>query len=104
MSTVKKGLGELLVRESLVNVTQLEEARKEQKNTGGRLASALVKLGYLDDKAMSEFLGKQYGFPDINLDDFEIDQEAIKSIPPEICHKHHVIPVSRRIRKRRKRA
>ena len=95
MSTVKKGLGELLVRENLVNISQLEEARKEQKSAGGRLSSALVRLGYVNDKKMAEFMGQQYGVPDIDLEQFEIDEEAIKVVPREICQKHLVIPVSK---------
>jgi len=95
MAAVKKGLGEILVRDKVISHSQLEEARKEQKAGGGRLSSALVKLGYLNDKAMAEFLGKQFSVPDIDLDSFEIDQEALKSISMEICQKHCVIPVSK---------
>lgn len=92
---VKKALGELLVRESVVNITQLEDARKEQKNAGGRLSSALVRLGYVNDKQMSDFLAKQYEVASLDLEQFEIDEDAIKSVPKEVCEKHLVIPVSR---------
>jgi type IV pilus assembly protein PilB len=95
MSAVKKGLGEILVRENLVNINQIEEARKEQKTTGGRLSSALVKLGYVNDKKMAEFLGAQYNVPAIDLEQFEIDADAVKTITQEVCHKHCVIPVSK---------
>jgi hypothetical protein len=40
----RKGIGELLVRENLIDINQLERARQEQKQTGGRLTSALVQL------------------------------------------------------------
>ena len=95
MSAVKKGLGELLVKENLVNLNQLDEARKEQKNSGGRLSSALIRLGIVNDKEMAAFLGKQYSVPTIDLDQFEVDPEALKAIPSEVCEKHAVIPVSK---------
>jgi len=95
MSAVKKGLGELLVRENVVNIHQIEEARKEQKASGGRLGSALVKLGFVNDKKMAEFLGKQFNVPDIDLDQFEPDPDALKALPMEVCQKHCVIPVSK---------
>jgi type IV pilus assembly protein PilB len=95
MSAVKKPLGELLVKENLVNVQQLEEARKEQKANGGRLGSALVRLGHVRDKEMAEFLGRQYEMATVDLDQFEIDEDALKAIPRDICEKHMVIPVSR---------
>ncbi|MES2854279.1 MAG: type IV-A pilus assembly ATPase PilB [Bdellovibrionota bacterium] len=93
--SAKKPLGELLVRENLVNVGQLEEARKEQRNSGGRLSSALVKLGHIKDKEMAEFLGRQYTLPTVDLDQFDIDEEAIKMVTREVCEKHMVIPVSK---------
>lgn len=95
MSAVKKGLGELLVKGKLVTMQQIEEARREQKHSGGRLSSVLVKLGYVDDAAMAEFLGQQYGLPSIDLDHFEIDSEALKAVTQKICQKHIVIPVSK---------
>ena len=91
----KKGLGELLVKENLVPVAQLDEARKEMKNSGGRLSSALIKMGFINDKKLAEFLAKQYSLPCIDLDQFEIDEEAVKSVPGDVCEKHMVIPVSK---------
>lgn len=91
----RKNLGELLIREKLIDLNQLEEAKKEQKNHGGRLASTLVRLGFIKDSQLSEFLAEQYGVPPIDLENFEIDAEALKSLPKEICEKHCVIPVSR---------
>ena len=90
-----KNLGELLVRESLINMQQLDEARREQKNYGGRLGSALVKLGHIDERKLAEFMGQQYQVPSIDLNSFEIDPEAIKAVTREVCLKYCVIPVSK---------
>ena len=95
MSAAKKGIGELLVKENVVSVSQLDEARKEQKSTGGRLSSALVRLGHVNDKELADFLSHQYSVSAIDLDQFEIDEEAIKAIPIDVCQKHMVIPVSK---------
>ena len=89
-----KGIGELLVLESLINIHQLEDAKKMQKKDGGRLGSALVKLGYIDEKKLSEFMSQQYGVPSIDLSSFQIDPKAIKLIPKDMCEKHNIIPVS----------
>jgi type IV pilus assembly protein PilB len=94
MST-KKGIGELLVQQNLLTAAQLEEAKREQKSFGGRLSTALLRKGFINDKKFAEFLGQQFGVPHVDLDAFEIDDEAIKSVPAETCEKHLVIPVSR---------
>lgn len=90
-----KGLGELLVKENLIGIDELEKAKKEQKGNGGRLSSALVKLGYIDDKQLADFLARQYNIPAVDLDAFQIDPEVIKMVPKKICEKYKVIPVSR---------
>lgn len=94
MSAARKGLGEILVKESLIDYDQLEQARKEQKASGGRLTSALVRLGYVAEKDLAEFLGRQFDVPTIDLNSFEIDPEALKMISGQVCEKHHVIPVT----------
>jgi len=90
-----KGIGELLVRERLISIDQLEQAKREQKNQGGRLGSALVKLGYVSEGKLTDFLSEQYQVPAIDLNTFEIDPEAIKAVSREICEKHNVIPISK---------
>jgi type IV pilus assembly protein PilB len=91
----KKAVGELLLKENMIDLAQLEQARREQKSNGGRLTSALVRLGYIKETQLSEFIGKQYGLPTIDLYNFEVDPEAIKLIPRQVCVKHVVLPISR---------
>src|ERR1041384_5822116 len=88
-------LGELLVRENIISVKQLQAAQEEQKRSGGRLGSSLVKLGLIGEGDLLNFLSKQYHVPSINLDDFQIDAEIIKLINEDVAQKHQVIPVHR---------
>lgn len=95
MSAAKKTLGELLVRESVIDFEQLEQARRDQKTNGGRLTTSLLRLGLVKEADLADFLGKQFNLPTIDLNNFEIDPEVIKLISRQICEKHCVIPVSR---------
>jgi type IV pilus assembly protein PilB len=95
MAAAKKSLGELLISNNLLVLEQLEQARRDQRTNGGRLTTALVRLGFLQDAQLVEFMGKQYGLPTIDLHNFEVDPEAIKAMNKAICDKHMVIPVSR---------
>jgi len=94
MSAAKK-IGELLVQENKINVAQLEKAKAEQRNHGGRLGVALVKLGYIKEAEFADFMGKQYNVAPIDLAAFEIDPEVVKLVPKEVCEKHLVFPVSK---------
>jgi type IV pilus assembly protein PilB len=88
-------LGELLVRENLISLTQLQKAQDEAKRTGQRIGATLVRTGALEEGKLTDFLSKQYGIPSINLRDFEIDQELLKLVPRDACEKHLLIPVNR---------
>jgi type IV pilus assembly protein PilB len=88
-------LGDLLVREKIISSDQLEKALKNQKETGGRLGSILVKLGYLTDEDVTNFLSRQYGVPAINLNYFEIDPAVVKLVPQETAKRYQILPLSR---------
>ena len=88
-------LGELLVRENLISLQQLQAAQEEQRSTGGRLGYNLTKLGYIEETELTQFLSKQYGVPAINLSEFDIDAEVIRLVPKEVAQKHQVVPVNR---------
>jgi len=88
-------LGDLLVREKVITPEQLETALKSQKSDGGRLGSVLVKLGFLSDEDVTNFLSRQYGVPAINLNYFEIDPAVVKLVPQETARRYQILPLSR---------
>ncbi len=88
-------LGDLLVKEKVITPEQLEQALKAQKESNGRLGSVLVKLGFLSDEDVTNFLSRQYGVPAINLSYFEIDPSVIKLIPQETARRYQILPLSR---------
>ncbi len=88
-------LGELLVRENLISLAQLQKAQDEQRKSGNRLGYSLTKLGIINEEDLTSFLARQYGVPAINLSEFEISPEVIQLIPPELAKRHQLIPVNR---------
>ena len=88
-------LGDLLVKEKVITPEQLSQASKVQKETNCRLGSALVKLGFLSDEDVTNFLSRQYGVPAINLSYFEIDPAVVKLIPFETAKRYQILPLSR---------
>ena len=88
-------LGELLVREKLISLSQLRQAQDEQSRSGQNLNAALAKLGFISDQDITNFLSQQYRVPTIQLDEYEIDADILKLVQREQCERHKVIPVSR---------
>jgi type IV pilus assembly protein PilB len=88
-------LGELLVREKLISLAQLRQAQEEQQKSGQPLGSALAKLGYVSDTAITSFLSQLYRVPTITLEETEIEPDIIKLVSKDQALKHKVLPVSR---------
>jgi type IV pilus assembly protein PilB len=88
-------IGELLLKERRITPEQLQEGLAYHKAHGGKLGSALVKLGFVKGEDITALLSRQYGVPSIDLPQFEIDAAVIKMIPVETAQKYQVIPVSR---------
>ncbi len=95
MSIKNKRLGEMLVSAGQISEAQLRQALQEQKMSGGRLGSTLVKLGYISEDDLINFLCVQFGVPAVNLRDFKIDEQVVTLIPNDLIDKYMIIPINR---------
>lgn len=89
----RKRLGELLVEAGFIRTEQLNHALKEQKINNEKLGKTLMRLGYITEDTLIEFLSKQHGTPSINLYKEVIDKKAVDLIPRDVAEKYKVIPV-----------
>jgi len=92
---VSRRLGDLLVREGLINQEQLQRALAEQKGTNEKLGSILVRLNFLNEDQLVAFLSRQYGIPSLTLSQLDIDPEVVKLVPAQIAKKYEVLPIAR---------
>jgi DNA-binding response OmpR family regulator len=86
--------GHILIREGIISIDQLRAAIGEQRLTGRGLGEVLIDLGYASEHQLVDFLSKEYGFPVINLDEFEIDPAVLNLIPIRTVLKHNLVPVN----------
>ena len=95
-------LGELLIKEGLINEAQLEKAISVQRQEGGRLGEILIKLGMVKEDQMVSTLGKQLNVPYFSLGTGmlkpAIDQGLDRLIPHDFALKNSTIPLSRTLR------
>jgi type IV pilus assembly protein PilB len=88
-------LGDGLVRTGKITPEQLQQGLAHQKEKGGRLGSALVKLGILSEKELVEFLSKHFNVPSIDLQRVDVDEAVIKLIPADVSRKYLILPVAK---------
>src|SRR2546430_16622023 len=61
-----------------------------------RLGSTLVKMGYIPEEKLLQFLSRQYRVPAVDLKMYQqIDPAIIKLVPLELVKKHMVLPLRR---------
>ena len=89
-----KKLGDLLLDGGLITPDQLQRAQSEQKMGGAMLAPTLVKLGYMAEAELLDFLSKQFGVPAVDPAKLEVDQEVVDLIPSNIVQKYKIVPIS----------
>lgn len=87
-------MGSLLVEEGLISKDQLEKALKFQREVGGRLPVILVKLGYVDERRLVEFFGRNQGLPVINVEELILPENLIKRVPRQIIERHTILPIA----------
>ncbi|MDX2478842.1 MAG: hypothetical protein QNK24_00740 [Desulfuromusa sp.] len=89
-------LGEMLLEAGLIDQFQLESALSMQRNLGGRIGSALVKLGYLPEDTILEFLESQEKYSRVSLQDLEVPEQLMRLLAPERMLELMVIPIELR--------
>lgn len=89
-------LGEMLLEAGLIDQFQLDSALSMQRNLGGRVGSALVKLGYLPESTVTEFLETQVNYERVSLAEIVLSAELLELLPPEKMLELLVVPLELR--------
>jgi type II secretory ATPase GspE/PulE/Tfp pilus assembly ATPase PilB-like protein len=89
----KARLGRLLVESGLLTEEQLRMATDFQKSVGGNLGAIIVKLGFIEDHRLIQFIAKDQGLSVISLDDIVPPHNLVRRLPRKLIEKHQVIPI-----------
>jgi type IV pilus assembly protein PilB len=85
----------MLLREGLISKEQLSRALQEHTQSGMRLGYCLVKLGFVDENALTKLIARQHRMPAVDLARFEVDQRILKLVPNDLATKHGILPLKR---------
>lgn len=89
-------LGEILKQAGIIDDFQLNSALSYQRHWGGRFGESLIKLGYLTEDKLQDFLARQFDLPQIELFGRKIPEDVLAYIPQEKAREFLVLPVERR--------
>ena len=88
-------IGDLLVREGLIDQSQLGKALDDAKLNGTRVGYSLIKLGFVKEEDLTRMLARQYRMPAVDLNRVTLDEKILKLLPGEVAQKHLVLPLRR---------
>lgn len=87
-------LGEMLVRDGRITPVQLHHAVAHQGETGGRIGSILVELGFLDAETLTVYLGLELGMPIATGATLErCKRSAVRLLTPQQAARYRCVPI-----------
>ena len=89
----RKPLGESLVEDGIITQEQLMQAKKEEERSGQRLRNVIVRMGFISEEDLVEFLSNRLSVPKIDLSNYLIDPKIIELVPEDLARKHELIPL-----------
>jgi type IV pilus assembly protein PilB len=85
-------IGKLLVQEGLITPDQLNKALQDQHHDGERIGAVLIKLGFISEEVLVDFIAKQFHSPQVNVAKLTIPKEIVNLIPLDIAQKYQAVP------------
>ncbi|MEN6558083.1 MAG: ATPase, T2SS/T4P/T4SS family [Thermoguttaceae bacterium] len=94
MAKRKIDFTEILVRHGTISPEQLAEAQQMSKDTGIKVADALVKLEYATGEDVMRALAEQEGLDYVNLSEIVIPPSVVELVPESVARENCAIPLS----------
>jgi type II secretory ATPase GspE/PulE/Tfp pilus assembly ATPase PilB-like protein len=91
--TLHKRLGHMLVEAGLLSEEDAEQAAIGAAESGRRLGDYVVETGIITAEALAMTLSLQLGVRFLDLLRVEIQPEALRLIPSDVCREHVLIPI-----------
>jgi hypothetical protein len=83
----------MLIAAGAIEPVQLTKALEEQKRNGGLLGMALVRLGFVDERAIVRALASQLNLPVVQLKGKQISSEVLELVSVDLVEKHRCLPL-----------
>lgn len=94
-------IGELLVHGGQIDAMQLESALAHQRQWGGRLGQAIVRLGFLTEERLLQAIGAQLGAPFVVIGERVVPPAVVALVPRKIIRNRRAFPLEKRSEFRR---
>jgi type IV pilus assembly protein PilB len=85
---------EILIRKRVISPEQLAEAKRLAKESGIKVADALIKLGYASGDEVMRALAQEHGLDFVNLKEVVIPPSVVELVPESVARENAILPMS----------
>ncbi|RJQ33122.1 MAG: type II secretion system protein GspE [Actinobacteria bacterium] len=86
-------LGQLLIKQKIIDEAGLQKALEEQEKTGKHLGRTLVEMGLIQEELLVAILASQAGIAYVDLSEGGVDRSAASLVTEETARKWVIIPI-----------
>lgn len=91
----RQKLGDILLRERLIDQERLDQARAVAKRDGITFERALRKLRFVEEEPLAKAVALQYDLSFVHINTLEIEAELARYINPSFAQKQRIVPISK---------
>ena len=92
MANGKGDFTQYLVRQGVISLDQVTEAKQMAKGSGIALSDALIRLGYASPDEVMKAMARQHGLDFVNVKDVQIPQSVVELVPESVARENCVLP------------
>jgi len=94
MSRVMQDFTDLLLKQGVVSLDQLNEAEEVAKSTNADVGDVLVQMEYATPDEVAQAVAKFHKIPYVDLGKAQIDETVIELVPESVARENNVLPIS----------
>ena len=91
----RQKLGDILIREQLIDEERLAQARAAAKRDGSTLERALRKLRLVEEEPLAKAVATQYDLSFVHLNSLDIEPDLARAINASYAQKQRIVPISK---------
>jgi len=93
-SSLDAPLGRWLTAAGLLTEPELARAEERRRETGERLADAVVKLGYCTAEEIAQALARHFGVPYVSREEFPTSPPFLRNLSPHYLRQYRFCPLA----------
>ncbi len=90
---LRRPLDQMLVAQGVATRERMDELLASARETNESLGVVLLESGALSPWDFAKTIASQYQLPVQSLSGYRFDKDLVSSVPPEVLHRHQVMPL-----------